>query len=78
MKVAVSIPDDLFERTERLRPLEERSRSSVCTAAPADYVARPAPHEVTDALSRVCAEANPEPDEFVRAAGSRILERSEW
>ncbi|MDE0628817.1 MAG: hypothetical protein OXH99_20675 [Bryobacterales bacterium] len=78
MKVAVSIPDDLFERTERLRRLEERSRSSVYTAALADYVARHAPDEVTEALSRVCAEVNPEPDEFVRAAGSRILEKSEW
>lgn len=78
MKVAVSIPDDLFERAERLRRRESRSRSRVYAAALAHYVACHEPDEVTEALSRVCADVNPDPDEFIRAASSRILEQSEW
>ena len=78
MKVAVSIPDDLFERTERLRRQEGRSRSNAYAAALAEYVARHAPDEVTEAMNRTCAEVNPHPDEFIRAASRSILEQSEW
>lgn len=78
VKVAVSIPDDLFERAERLRRRECRSRSHVYAAALARYVACHAPGEVTESLGRVCTEVNPDPDDFIRAASTRILEQSEW
>ena len=78
MKVAVSIPDDLFERTEQLRRQEKRSRSNVYASALAEYVARHAPDQVTEAMNRVCDEVNPGPDDFIRSASRRILEQSEW
>ena len=78
MKTAVSIPDEVFEKVERLARREGRSRSEVFSAALAEYVARHAPDEVTDAMNRVCGEVGGQPDGFVTAAGRRVLERTEW
>lgn len=78
MKVAVSIPDDLFDRTEELRRQENRSHNNVYASALAEYVARHAPDEVTEAMNRVCDEVNPDLDEFIQSASRRILEQSEW
>ena len=78
MKTAVSIPDEVFQRVERFARRSGRSRSEVFSAAVQEYVARHAPDEVTDAMDRVCAEVSDQPDAFVRAAGRRVLERTEW
>jgi len=78
MKTAVSIPDEVFEKVERLARREKRSRSTVFSAALAEYVARHAPDEVTEAMNRVCADVGGERDAFVAAAGRRVLENSEW
>jgi metal-responsive CopG/Arc/MetJ family transcriptional regulator len=77
MKTAVSIPDDVFQKAERLARRGKRSRSDVFTAALREYVARHSPEEVTEALNR--AYQHPEkPEKFVVEAARRILERSEW
>lgn len=78
MKVAVSIPNHLFERVERLRQQQGSSRSKVFAAALGEYIARHASDEVTEAMNRVCAVVNTEPDDFIRTVGRRALERSEW
>lgn len=80
MKVAVSVPDDVFARAERLARRERRSRSEVYSAALREYVARHAPDEVTEALDRVVAELGDEAnaDTFGSAAARRSLESTEW
>ena len=78
MKTAVSIPDEVFEKVERLARRAGRSRSEVFSAALAEYVARHAPDEVTEAMDRVCAEVGDQANPFVRAAGRRVLENIEW
>ena len=78
MKIAVSVPDDVFERAERLARGAGRSRSEVYSSALREYVARHAPDEVTDALDRVMADVGETMDPFVRAAGKRVLESTEW
>lgn len=78
MKTAVSIPDEVFEKVERLARRARRSRSEVFSAALSEYVARHAPDEVTDAMDRVCAEVGNQPDGFVSIAARRILETTEW
>jgi metal-responsive CopG/Arc/MetJ family transcriptional regulator len=78
MKTAVSVPDDLFERVDRLAHREGRSRSEVYRAALREYLARHAPDEVTAALDLVVGEIREDPDPFVRAATGRILGASEW
>jgi metal-responsive CopG/Arc/MetJ family transcriptional regulator len=78
MKTAVSIPDEVFEKVERLARRAGRSRSEVFSAALAEYVARHAPDEVTEAMDRVCADVGDQGDAFVSAAGRRVLENTEW
>jgi len=50
----------------------------VFSAALAEYVARHAPDEVTDAIDRVVADVGDHRDDFVKAAGLRVLENTEW
>ena len=78
MKTAVSIPDEVFEKVERLVRRGRRSRSEVFSAALTEYVARHAPDEVTAAMDRVCAEVNDQPDIFTASASRRVLEKTEW
>ena len=78
MKTAVSIPDDVFQKAERLARRMKKSQSELFSNALAEYVARHAPDHVTEAMDQVCAEIRVEPDAFVSAASRRVLERIEW
>lgn len=78
MKTAVSIPDEVFEKVERLARRVRRSRSDVFSAALREYVARHAPDEVTEAMDRVCGQLGTQGDAFVAFAGRRVLENTEW
>ncbi len=78
MKTAVSIPDQVFEKVERLARRARRSRSEVFSAALSEYVARHAPDEVTEAVDRVCEHVENRNDAFVAAAARRVLENTEW
>jgi len=78
MRTAVSIPGDLFEKVERLARRAGRSRSEVFSEALREYLARHAPDEVTEAMDRVCAAVEGEPDAFLCTAARRVLEKTEW
>ena len=78
MKTAVSIPDEILGKVERLAERERRSRSEVYGAALREYVAPLGPDEVTEAMNRVCDRVGAKPDEFQTAAARRVLERAEW
>jgi metal-responsive CopG/Arc/MetJ family transcriptional regulator len=78
MKTAVSIPDDIFKKAERLARRTNKSRSELFSNALADYVARHAPDHVTEAMDQVCDDVGVEADGFTSAASRRILERVEW
>jgi Ribbon-helix-helix protein, copG family len=78
MKTAVSIPDEVFEKVERLAHRVRKSRSEVFSAALREYVARHAPDEVTASIDQVCDRVAADSDSFVRDAARRILEKAEW
>lgn len=78
MKTAVSVPEDIFERAERLARRTKKSRSRLYSEALKEYVERHAADDVTEAMNRVCAEVGGSKDRFVSAAARRVLERSEW
>ncbi len=78
MKTAVSIPNEVFAKVERLARRSKRSRSELFSAALSEYVARHAPDEVTEAMNRVCADVGEQTDRLVAAASRQALERSEW
>lgn len=78
MKTAVSVPDDVFERADRLARREGRSRSEVYSAALREYLARHAPDEVTEALDRLVSEIGEGVDPFVEEVGRLGLAATEW
>ncbi|HAK96313.1 MAG TPA: hypothetical protein DCM87_15300 [Planctomycetes bacterium] len=78
MKTAVSIPDDIFKKAERLAKHTRRSRSRLFSDALREYVARHSPDEVTEAFNRIADQIAEPSDEFSTVAARRVLERSEW
>ena len=78
MKIAVSVPDEVFEEAERLARRMKRSRSEMYSRALAEYVARHSPDRVTEAMDRTLAEISEPADRFARAVSRRVLERSDW
>ena len=78
MKVAVSIPDPVFDEGEQLARRLKTSRSDLYARALAAYVGDHAPDHVTQAINDVVDAVGTEPDEFARAAARRALERVEW
>jgi predicted transcriptional regulator len=78
MKIAVSVPDDVFHEAEQLARRTKRSRSEVYSRALAEYVARHAPERVTEAMDRTLAELGECADRFVQVAARRVLKRTEW
>jgi metal-responsive CopG/Arc/MetJ family transcriptional regulator len=78
MKTAVSIPDEVFEKVERLARRAHKSRSEVFSAALREYVARHAPDEITEAIDAVLDRVGQESDQFAAAAARRTLKNTEW
>jgi metal-responsive CopG/Arc/MetJ family transcriptional regulator len=80
MKTAISLPDALFRAAERQAKRAQKSRSQLYAEALAEYLARHAPDEVTEAMNRVVERLGgaSEADPFVRAAGRRVFERTQW
>ena len=78
MKTAIWVPDDVFERVERLVRNSGRSRSELCSAALREYVARHGPEDITDSLDRALERIGREDDDSSRVASRQALETTVW
>ena len=78
MKMAVSIPDEIFRTAERLARRMKKSRSEIYSRALSEYVARHSPDETTEAMNTVLSEIGYPRDPFITNAARKILERTEW
>lgn len=78
MKVALSIPDDLFETAETLCKRLGLSRSRLYATALADYVAKHRGRKTTDRLNEVYADQPSRLDAPVRRAQRRSLDPDRW
>jgi hypothetical protein len=78
MKVAVSIPDEVFTEAEALAKHLRASRSEIYSRALGEYLGRHAPDRVTDQMNHVMAGIGEETDSFSKRAGRRVLRRVEW
>ena len=78
MKTAISIPDVIFKKAERLARRLRKSRSQLYSEAIGEYVRRHDPDAITAQMNEVCEQVDAVPDPFVASASRRILERSEW
>lgn len=78
MKVALSIPDDLFESAETLVKRLGVSRSRLYATALADYVAKHRGRKTTARLNAVYATESGRLDASVRRAQRRAIEPDTW
>lgn len=78
MKIALSIPDGLFESAETLAKRLGVSRSRLYAAALAEYVAKHQTRKVTARLDEVYATEDSGLDRSLRRAQARSLPRDSW
>ncbi len=78
MKVAVSIPDDVFAEAEALAKRLKSSRSEIYSRALGEFIGTHAPDRVTERMNDVVRDVGPEPDDFNVAAGRQVLKKTEW
>ena len=78
MKVAVSIPDDIFAEPEALAKRLKSSRSEIYSRALGEFIGTHAPDRVTERMNDVVRDVAPEPDAFSVAAGRQVLKNTEW
>jgi metal-responsive CopG/Arc/MetJ family transcriptional regulator len=78
MKVAVSIPDEIFAETEHLAKHLKSSRSEIYSRALGEFLGRHAPDRVTEAMNGVIAELGDAADAFSQRAARRALRKVEW
>jgi metal-responsive CopG/Arc/MetJ family transcriptional regulator len=78
MKVALSIPDDLFESAETLGKRLGLSRSRLYATALADYLAKHRGRKTTERLNAVYAGEPGQLDPAIRRAQSKTIARDRW
>jgi metal-responsive CopG/Arc/MetJ family transcriptional regulator len=79
MKAAVSLPDAIYDGAERHARRTGKSRSQLYAEALAEYLARHAPDEVTEAMNVVVDQLGPSAtNPFVVGAVRRTLQKVEW
>jgi metal-responsive CopG/Arc/MetJ family transcriptional regulator len=78
MKVALSIPDDLFQSAESLGKRLGVSRSRLYATALADFLAKHRGRKITERLNAVYAVESGGLDSRVRRAQSRSVEPDSW
>ncbi len=78
MKVALSIPDELFESAETVAKKLGLSRSRLYATALADFVAKHRGRRVTDRLNAVYSAEDSRLEPPVRRLQRQSLERSSW
>jgi metal-responsive CopG/Arc/MetJ family transcriptional regulator len=78
MKIALSIPDELFQAAETLGKRLGVTRSRLYATALADYVAKHRGRKTTERLNAVYAAEEGRLDPVVRRAQRRSLGRNSW
>jgi metal-responsive CopG/Arc/MetJ family transcriptional regulator len=78
MKVAVSIPDDVFAEAEALAKRMKSSRSEIYSRALGEFIGHHAPDRVTNLMNEVVDIIGDKRDAFSAAAAKKVLKKVEW
>jgi metal-responsive CopG/Arc/MetJ family transcriptional regulator len=78
MKVAVSIPDDIFEEGEALARSLKSSRSKIYSRALQEFASRHNPDTLTREIDAALMAAGDDDSAFVKEASRRIFSQIEW
>jgi predicted transcriptional regulator len=76
VKIAVSIPDDVYQRAERLAEKSNRTGSRLYSDALGEYLVRHGSDEVTDAMNQFLVGMDQGADTFVSAAARAALAKT--
>ena len=81
MKVAVSVPDDVYADADRLAQRLNKSRSAIYSAAVEAFVRKHSDEAFivqTNAVLAEIGEADDDERKVLRRAAKRFAERNEW
>ena len=78
MKIAVSIPDEIFEDAEYLARRQGKSRSKLYADAIAEYVGAYRTESITEKLNQVYDENNSNLDPVLESVQFNIFEAEDW
>ncbi len=78
MKVAVSIPDDVFEEADRVAARSGKTRSGLYAEALAAFLAAHRDEHVTEQLNVVYAVHESKLDPVLRRAQAKAIGREAW
>jgi len=83
MKIAISIPDNIFREVKRIAEEQKRSRSEVIVEAVKAYLERIESRRIVDSLNEVYATPETEEERATRAADMElyirtVLEKEKW
>jgi metal-responsive CopG/Arc/MetJ family transcriptional regulator len=78
MKVAVSVPDPVFEAAERVSRRLRISRSRLYAVAVEEFVRQHSEQDVTEQLNRVYAKNSSRLDPALGSASLEVLRRERW
>ena len=78
MKIAISIPDSVFEAAEKYAKRRRKSRSQLFSEAMVEYLERHTPDEVTRMMNEALESIGDSDNSFIRKASQNLLRRSEW
>ena len=78
MKVAISIPDDVFNEAEQLASRSGKSRSGLYAEALAEYLAARRDQWITEQLNAVYTVHDSALDPAVRRAQAKAIGREAW
>ena len=78
MKIAISIPDEIFEEAEYLSRQQGKSRSRLYADAVAEYVGAYRTELVTEQLNAVYSAESSMMDTALESAQYQVLEQEDW
>jgi metal-responsive CopG/Arc/MetJ family transcriptional regulator len=78
MKIAISVPDELFEAADAYARRAKQSRSEVFAEAVHEYLERHDEDRVTAALDALAAEIDTSLEPDLARGSRRLLRRESW
>lgn len=78
MKVAISIPDDVFAEADQMAAILKTTRSALYGRALKAYLQNLSTDQTCEALNRVVDAIGFQDRSFTQAAGRRMLFDAEW
>lgn len=78
MKIAISVPNQLFNKAEKMARKTGKSRSQIYQEALAEYLLRRDSEAITEAMDLALTDLDQGSDPWLSQAGRLALERAEW